>query len=409
MKIAMFTDTYFPQVSGVATSVKVLVDELEAKGHEVTIFTTTDPDAKIEEEVNIVRIASIPFLFFTDRRVVIGGMNKAYRIAKEKQFDLVHTHTEFGMGLVGKYVAYRLKVPHVHTYHTMYEKYLHYIANGKLVRPSHVKALSHYFCNKASGIIAPGQQMADILKEDYAIEAEIRVIPTGVKIPEKDSTLKSVVRQTLGLTEDDVVLLSLSRLSKEKSLDKLITALPTVIMNYPKTKLIFVGEGPMRSELEQLVQSLQLEKHVQFVGEVANSEVYRYYQMADIYVNASETETQGMTYIEALVNGLPVIAKKNPYLSGIICHSSLGELFDSATQLAETIIQYIPRLKEKQQLSIEEQDKLLYAISAEKFADDVLSFYQDVQKDNAIHRRVSDNPKVSILSRTFFKDWDDLK
>ena len=94
MKIAMFTDSYFPQVSGVATSIKVLVDGLRARGHQVTIFTTTDPDAQVEEEQDIVRIMSVPFLFFTDRRVAIGGMNKALMVARREGFDLVHTHTD---------------------------------------------------------------------------------------------------------------------------------------------------------------------------------------------------------------------------------------------------------------------------------------------------------------------------
>lgn len=399
----MFTDTYFPQVSGVATSIKILADELRKKGHDVTIFTTTDPKVNDSEE-DIVRIASIPFMFFTDRRVVIGGMNKAYKIAKEKGFDIVHTHTEFGMGLIGKYVAYRLNVPTVHTYHTMYEKYLHYIANGHIVKKTHVKSLSYYFCQHTAGVIAPGKQMYDTLKE-YEIDTTIDIIPTGVTIPTYNSENRDIIRQSLQLKTDDIVLLSLSRLAKEKSLDKLLLALPTILEKYPKAKLVFVGEGPARDELEKLTDSLALQESVIFVGEIPNDQVYQYYQMADIYVNASETETQGLTYLEALVNQLPVIAKKNEYLSGIITHEKLGKLYENVFDLSQCVIDYIPLLMNSQSDETVSMDKLLYQISSEKFGNDVNIFYDDAIDRYREHKSNTKNPKSSILNKLSFTDW----
>ena len=132
MKIGFFTDTYFPQVSGVSTSIRTLKQELEKRGHEVYIFTTTDPNAS-ENEERIIRMPSIPFISFKERRVVVRGMLYAYYVAKDLELDVIHTHTEFGLGLLGKHVAKALEIPCVHTYHTMYEDYLHYIANGKLI------------------------------------------------------------------------------------------------------------------------------------------------------------------------------------------------------------------------------------------------------------------------------------
>ncbi|HRF51465.1 MAG TPA: glycosyltransferase, partial [Trichococcus flocculiformis] len=108
MRIGMFTDSYFPQVSGVSTSIRTLKEELEAEGHEVIIFTTTDPKAD-EDEKNIIRLTSIPFLSFKDRRIAVKGMNKALREAKKQKIDIVHTHTEFSLGLTGKFVGYMLQ------------------------------------------------------------------------------------------------------------------------------------------------------------------------------------------------------------------------------------------------------------------------------------------------------------
>ena len=116
MNIGIFTDTYFPQVSGVATSIQTLKSDLERKGHSVYIFTTTDPNVpKNTIEPNIFRLASVPFISFTDRRIAIRGMFHAVDLAKELKLDIIHTQTEFSLGMMGKFVAKQLKIPFVHT------------------------------------------------------------------------------------------------------------------------------------------------------------------------------------------------------------------------------------------------------------------------------------------------------
>ena len=137
VNIGLFTDTYFPQVSGVATSIKTLRDELTAQGHNVYIFTTTDPKAKEDDvEAGIYRFPSIPFVSFTERRIAVRGAFRAVHLAKKFQLDVVHNQTEFALGMMGKIVAHELKIPCLHTYHTMYQDYLHYIANGHIDRKS---------------------------------------------------------------------------------------------------------------------------------------------------------------------------------------------------------------------------------------------------------------------------------
>ncbi|WP_234402603.1 glycosyltransferase [Trichococcus paludicola] len=371
----MFTDSYFPQVSGVSTSIRTLKEELEAEGHEVIIFTTTDPKAD-ESEKNIIRLTSIPFLSFKDRRVAVKGMNKALKEAKRQRIDIVHTHTEFSLGLTGKFVGYMLEIPTVHTYHTMYEKYLHYIAKGKVVKPRAVKIASRYFCNSTMGIIAPSEQMKEKLAS-YNIYKEIRVIPTGVKIPAQIVGIKSRKREELGISDSELVLLSLSRLSSEKNLDKLVHAFPEVVEACPSAKLVFVGDGPMRHELEMLVSEMNLTPNVIFVGEVRNEDVSEYYQMADIYINASESETQGLTYLESIVNGCPVIAKRNDYLSGLITEDSLGMLFDEDDKIGKTIIAYADFYHSSDVATNQEVwDELMQKISSKAFAEAVLSYYQ---------------------------------
>ncbi len=235
-----FFDTYFPQVSGVATSIRTLKNELEKQGHEVYIFTTTDPDAD-EFEKDIVRMPSVPFISFTDRRIVVRGLWFAYQIAKELELEIIHTHTEFGTGFLGKMVANRLRIPVIHTYHTMYEDYLHYIANGKVVRPSHVK---HFI--KCLLIIQLAScalvNVVDTLKR-YEVDVPMRIILTGIDVSRfsrPDITKKDTdqLRDKLGLHTDDLMILSLSRISYEKNIHVIVQQFPEVLMSYPNARLV---------------------------------------------------------------------------------------------------------------------------------------------------------------------------
>ncbi|WP_282920569.1 glycosyltransferase [Ignavigranum ruoffiae] len=194
MKVGLFTDTYFPQVSGVSTSVKLLKEQLIERGHEVVIFTTTDPNSF--PEANVVRLPSIPFISFEDRRIAYAGFDRCLKIAKRENIDLVHTHTEFSLGMTGRYVASRMKIPTVHTYHTMYENYTHYIMNGHLIQPKHVRTISRMFCNDSDRLIAPSQLTADTLLS-YGVTVPIHVVPTGVNIPKISKVVDGHQRKML--------------------------------------------------------------------------------------------------------------------------------------------------------------------------------------------------------------------
>ncbi|WP_314060344.1 glycosyltransferase family 4 protein [uncultured Vagococcus sp.] len=400
MKIGFFTDTYFPQISGVATSIKTLKDELEKNGHEVIIFTTSDPNA--EEEEGIVRMPSIPFISFKDRRVVISGMIDAYEKAKSHHLDIIHTHTEFGTGWLGKYIAKQLGIPTVHTYHTMYEDYLHYIAHGKLIRPYHVKQASRAFCRNLSGVVCPSERVVDKLRQ-YQIHAPMAIIPTGVNLSKFEagpSKELSSIREEYGLQEDHVLLLSLSRLSFEKNIQAIIQGMPIILASIPTAKLLIVGKGPYLEELQDLVSKLEIGEAVIFVGEVLNHQVGRYYREADYFVNASDSESQGLTYIEALASYTKIVAKGNDYLEQLIVDPALGQTFETDDDFAESFISYY-----HQEISDQPQIRQakLYEISSENFAKKIESFYQEAQSYYQVFIEEEEDDRTHLPLRLFKK------
>lgn len=406
MRIGFFTDTYFPQVSGVATSIKTLKDELEKKGHEVYIFTTTDPDAE-DFEKDIVRMPSVPFVSFKDRRIVVRGMWFAYQIAKELELELIHTHTEFGAGLLGKMVGSRLKIPVIHTYHTMYEDYLHYIANGKVVRPTHVKHFVRMFVNRSTGVVCPSQRVVNTMKR-YEVDIPMRIIPTGIKTegfvrPDITDQMLLDLRSQLGITKDHLMILSLSRVAYEKNIQVIVQQFPKVLESFPNARLVIVGKGPHREALEQLVAELDLQAYVQFTGEVPHDQVALYYRAADYFVSASTSETQGLTYAEALASGTQCVVEGNDYLEALLDDERLGVTFAKDEEFSDAFINYVHK-----DLVLDDtlRERKLIEISAEKFGNEIFDFYQEMveyyqenhQKVPLSQKRPVEKVRVKIAS-----------
>ncbi len=393
VNIGIFTDTYYPQVSGVATSIKTLREQLESRGHNVYIFTTTDPNVEPSQyERNIYRFTSIPFISFTDRRIAVRGLFRAYQVAKELELDIVHTQTEFSMGWIGKFVAKNLKIPCIHTYHTMYEDYLHYVAKGKLLKPYHVKQMSRTFCYHMNGVVAPSERVLNTLKR-YGIKSPISIIPTGVDVAKFEYHTKDDLRAQYGISEDAPLLLTLSRLAYEKNIDKLISVMPLILQKSPQTKLLVVGDGPAMDSLRQQTKELGLENAVIFAGEIDNDQVAAYYQMADLFVSTSVSESQGLTYIEALASGVRVVATHSPYTDELLEDTDFGCTFSNQAELVTVICHYLKLRGVK--IAPDKLAAKRESVSADNFGERILGFYKVCQELYNKQRATSHSGEIS--------------
>ncbi|BDR60106.1 glycosyltransferase family 4 protein [Lactobacillus xylocopicola] len=376
MNIGIFTDTYFPQISGVASSVKTLKEALEEQGHNVFVFTTTDPHvAKGTVEANVFRFSSMPFISFTDRRIAYRGFFEATKVAREVNLDVVHTQTEFALGMIGKYVAHQLKIPAIHTYHTMYEDYLHYVLNGHLLRPYHVKQFTSVFLKNMDGVIAPSMRVEKLLKR-YKISIPMEVIPTGVDVKSFNQPATHDVRRELGIEPDVPVLLTLSRIAGEKKIDRILNVMTEVVDEFPRAQLVIAGGGPDVEVLQDQVERLTLEDNVIFAGDVPHSDVGSFYQMADLFVSASDTETQGLTYIEALAAGTKCVVYDTDYTEQIFDDLAFGQVFTRPSDMRDEILFYLK--EEKTAIPAEKLEAKLKQISAERFGEKVHQFYEEV-------------------------------
>lgn len=321
MKIGFFTDTYTPQINGVVHSIRLFKEALEQRGHEVYVFAP-DPDHHEDGEVT-VRFPSIPFLFQKEMRVALPISMDALRVLDKVDFDIVHSHDPFSIGLFGLNVARRHRVPYVHTYHTLYPEYVHYIWETRLTRKL-AEVLSREFCDACDSIVAPSSKVEGYLY-DWGVRRRIEVISTGVDIERyanPDPARVVALQEKLAIPPDEKVLIFMGRLGREKNVELLLHALWH--SRLPKIRLLICGDGPYRGELESLSRELGIESQVTFAGYLKGPDSVAAYHLADAFAFASTTETQGLVIAEAMAAGLPVVAVRDPATCDFVAHEVNG-------------------------------------------------------------------------------------
>jgi len=341
MNIGLFTDMYYPRISGVVTSAQILERQLTSLGHKVYIFTTTDPQAP-KFESRVYRLPSVPLFFLKDtHRMAYFYPPWLMMKVRKLKLDVIHTYTEFSLGFFGKLLSAMFGIPMVHTYHTMYEDYVHYIANGRLITKKGAQRYSRVFCNQANIVIAPTEKTTTYLKE-IGVKKPVHAIPTGLDFgpfnPNRFLARELLrTRTELGIAADDKIITTIGRVAKEKSLDVLINMMPKLLEMVPNAKLLIVGDGPDRSKLEALAHNLGVSKEVIFAGLIPRAEIGKYYCIGDVFATASTSETQGLTYLEAIAARSPVVIKKDPAFLGLIKDKETGFIFEDNEDAAQTI------------------------------------------------------------------------
>jgi len=385
MKIGLFTDTYYPQISGVAASVSTLKEQLISRGHDVYIFTTTDPKAE-KDELNVYRLQSLPFV--SKRRIGLCILPRLKKLVYKLNIDLIHTHTEFPLGQYGRWVAKSLNIPLVHTMHTIYEDYTHYVAPSKLdnVAKSAAKKLTKSFCNAASEVIVPTDKTLQLLLS-YGVNKRISVIPTGIDLdrfsPSKyDRDDIQALKASFGISPDEKVMLYIGRVSEEKNIIEVLKYAKEYMRENTGVKFLVIGDGPARIDLEEQTKSLGISDKVIFAGQRKWTEIGRYYQLGDVFVTASQSETQGLTYIEALSAGVPVIAKSDPCIEGVVQNGINGYTFNGQDDFMEALNIVLGDQSAREKLSAAaEQSVSKY--SSHQYGHDVEKLYMDASQEKA--------------------------
>ncbi|EHC6547815.1 glycosyltransferase family 4 protein, partial [Listeria monocytogenes] len=237
-------------------------------------------------------------------------------------------------------------------------------------------------------IITPTAKVRHHL-EEQGIHKLMYTVPTGTDISsfapvEKQQIIE--LKKSLGIGENDPVILSLGRIAHEKNIDAIINAMPEVLQTKTTAKLVIVGDGPVRKNLEKLVEEKQLADHVIFTGAVDWENISLYYQLGDLFVSASTTETQGLTYAEAMAASLPVVAKRDESIEGFLSDRETAFLFDEDSELASLLINILSDKNTATLVATNGRVKV-ESISADQFGINIESTYNEVREIYRVKRQ----------------------
>jgi glycosyltransferase involved in cell wall biosynthesis len=338
MRIGLFTNNYRPLVNGLATSVETFARAFRAGGHQVSILAPRYP-AGPPAESGVIRVAGIrapthhayvlPLPWFPGLPRMIDALN----------LDVFHAQHPLLLGGTALRAARRAGRPLVFTYHTHYDRYVHYIPGPARLMAALAVRQAVAFANRADLVVAPAPAVARRL-QGLGVRTPLAVVPTGVPTPPAiRAHRRDCLRAMLGVGAGGPLCLSVGRLAREKNSLFLLTAFAEVLRRLPAARLALVGDGDERSWLEAECRRLGLGRAVCFTGAVPREAVHEYYQAADLFLFASTSETQGLAALEALAAGLPVVAVFSDAAADLLRDAAAGILTPEAPEIfAESVV-----------------------------------------------------------------------
>ena len=380
MKILITSDTYSPMVNGVVTSTMNLYNELRKQGHDVRILTLSS-NGKSYVNDNVYFLKSIAIKVYPGARIGATIKDSLIKDIIQWKPDIVHSQTEFTTLIYARYIVKKLSIPHVHTYHTMYEDYLKYLFKGKLITKENLRKIVKRILNKVDLVITPTIKVKETLIS-YGVYTHISVVPTGIDLSRFMVDLldaeKEKLKEKLHIHKEDKVIVYVGRIGEEKNIEEVINNFDEIVKVDQKVKLVIVGGGPYLEVLRKVALENKVDDKIIFTGMIGPTEIYKYYKVGDVFVTASTSETQGLTYIEALSCGVPVLCKYDQCIDNVIINDHNGFAYNTKDEFVEEALKILNDVAYRNELS---QNAISKAkeYSKEVFGNKICKQYEMVQ------------------------------
>jgi glycosyltransferase involved in cell wall biosynthesis len=323
LRVAIFGETYLPYLSGVTVSTEALARGLGAAGHEVLLVVPRPAEGS--EPGTAGAVGPDPGIAWLPSFQAPGPAPAGYRVpspipstaldaAAAFAPQVVHAQSPFTSGLMARRLARKRRAPLVFTHHTRFGDYRHYL--GPLAVPGSVlmDAYLRRYWRSCAAIVAPGNELSREIADRLGHPARplVRTIPTGIDVAALAALPAVDPRPSAGWPADAVVIASLGRLAREKSVEVVVEAFAEVAATDPRARLVLIGGGPSESALRRRAAQPDLAGKVHLAGQMPRNEALSLAKGADVLLAASRTETQGLVLSEALAVGLPVVALAGP-------------------------------------------------------------------------------------------------
>jgi glycosyltransferase involved in cell wall biosynthesis len=324
MRIGMMVDTYKPYVSGITNYIDLNKRALEQAGHEVYVFTFGDLDYQDDEP----RVIRNPGLALADTGYYLSLRYKSRHKKLLKTMDVVHVHHPFLSGRLALSYCRSPWIPVVFTNHSRYDLLAQAYIPMMSDEMSHslLQAYLPDFCESVDLVISPSEGMAKVLRE-LDVRSHIEVVPHGVDLRQFHQATP-FPRAQLGFTDEDVLLVYAGRIAPEKNINFLLQAFAGIAQAIPNVYLLLVGGGQKQfeEELQNLIVQLGIANRVRSTGMISYEDIPSYLSMCDIFVTTSVAETFGMSTVEAMGAGLPVMGIHSAGTSDIVEDGKTGFL-----------------------------------------------------------------------------------
>ena len=343
MKIALFSDTYAPEINGVAIHVAALKEGLESLGHEVLVVTTNPKDKTTFEEHGVLHCPSIKLKQIYGYGLSMPVNMKQYQIIKKFNPDVIHIHTEFGIGLFGILVSKMLRRPVIYTLHTIYDDYVYYVVPKPLIKTGQqifYKYIRNLYKN-ATVITGPSPKSHEYLM-NAGLHRNIEIIPNPVDVERfsrENVSQEDIasVKKSYNIPDDAFIGCIISRVGKEKSIDILLNYIEKYSKINENFRFLIVGDGPAKPDLERQAKKLGIDDIVIFTGKIPNNKLLPYYAVCDVFLTASLSDTNSISMLEAMSMGLPIIQRDDPINKGQVIENINGFIFNDETSFIEKL------------------------------------------------------------------------
>ncbi len=383
MKILIATDCYIYNTGGITASVLALCAGLRRLGHEVR---TLSPSCRYKSfrDGDDYFVKSVPAFYYPGLRIAFPSNDHLLKEIEAWDPDIIHVQTEGSSYRMSKRIMKRCEVPLVMTCHTDYAHFLFGRCRNLTAVKGFMSVIGRIMYRRATAVIVPSEK-AGRFPFLSSMQERLHVIPNGMELEKYQKKLsqneRQILRNSYGIDDTDKVIVTVSRLSKEKNVGELIGFLPALFKKLDGVKLLIVGDGPDKERLEKQVKKLCLTDSVIFTGRVLANDVWRYLGAGDVFASASTFEVHSMSYLEAMAQGLPLLCRADDALDGVLGHGYNGMIYRSQDEFADFAYRILADDRLRDSMG---QNSLKKAsdFSSDVFAASVISLYEKVLNKN---------------------------
>ncbi|MBP5288436.1 MAG: glycosyltransferase [Clostridia bacterium] len=384
MKILVATDTYKPIINGVSVVAELHAKELKRRGEDVKVLTLTEREESYREDY-VYFLPSYPSHIYPDwKKTHIRKHPFIDEIIRWKP-DVIHIHSEGSICAIAKRIAAACgDTPYVMTTHTDFATYAFGKYHDTFPVSLLMSTLGYFAYRRAKVVTLPSEKAGDFQQNKHNKKKAV-VVPNGIDLQRYRKPVTPEERKelldTYGIRDNGKILLALSRISKEKRIQDLLSYLPSLLEADPEIQLVVVGDGPYKQDLEELAEKLGIASSVVFTGRIPPDEVYRFYDIGTIFVSTSNFEVHSLTFLEAISRGLPLICLKDPSLKGVLMDGEDGFTFEGKDDFCDCVLRLLND-KELYQSMRENALKVSENFSEEAFVDRMMEIYEKILKED---------------------------